>query len=322
MRISKKLRLGFLITTASLILSAASTVLADLQDDLCTAAKDYYQARSESGYRPPEASCTDNGNGTYIIHLYEIVDDGNGFSHSSTYAWYEVDSNGTGKDTILGKPVQLVLPGQASGAGIPNIQSMGNMTSPFYGIWCEADKDINEARNCALSWRNMGFPSAQVFLTSEWSNLNPEPWYAVSAGIYSSENDAWYRLSQVQSIYPDAYIKYSGEYLKTGSPSFNPGSVSTVEHAAVTSSHSPFYGIWCEADRDYNEAEKMAQKWRNSGFPSAQVFLTSNWNNLNSDPWYAVSAGVYHSWESAESALYQVQSFYPDAYIKYSGEYK
>ena len=299
----------------SLLFAITSPVLAGIQDDLCTAAQDYYEAHSESGYRPPEASCSDNGNGTYTIHLYEIVNDGNEYAHMSTSAWYEVDKTGAGKDIILGNAVQLMLPGSNGSSYSNNTPSYSNTTSsPFYGIWCEADKDYNEAQKYMQSWRNKGFSSADLFLTTDWSNLNSEPWYVVSVGKYGSEGDARNALSKVQAIYADAYVKYSGEYLNHSN-----GTAYVPETAP---SRNPFYGIWCEADRDYNEAEKSAQLWRSVGFPSAQVFLTSDWDNLNSDPWYAVSAGVYDSWNAAEAVLFQVQEKYPDAYIKYSGSYK
>ena len=52
------------------------------------------------------------------------------------------------------------------------------------------------------------------------------------------------------------------------------------------------------------------------------VFLTSEWENLNQDDWYAVSIGIYYSKEDAESILAIVKKKYSDAYIKYSGNYK
>ena len=101
----------------------------------------------------------------------------------------------------------------ASGTGREPFESQGTGTAPFYGIWCEADKSSGEAERYALQWRNAGFASARVFLTTDWSNLNPVPWYAVSVGMYASESEAWNHLSQVQAIYPDAYVKYSGSYI-------------------------------------------------------------------------------------------------------------
>lgn len=83
--------------------------------------------------------------------------------------------------------------------------------SPFYGIWCHAAKRESNAQKEANALRKKGL-DAQVFLTTDWSNLNSVPWYVVSAGTYSSKAEAKAALSKVQSIYSDAYVKYSGDW--------------------------------------------------------------------------------------------------------------
>lgn len=82
---------------------------------------------------------------------------------------------------------------------------------PFYGIWCFASKDEQEAQQVADNYRQQGI-DAQVFLTTDWSNLNSEPWYVVSAGTYRTEGEADQALAAVQSVQPDAYIKHSGDW--------------------------------------------------------------------------------------------------------------
>lgn len=59
--------------------------------------------------------------------------------------------------------------------------------------------------------RDNGY-DAQVFVTTDWSNLNSEKFYVVTAGVYLSESDANAALPSVQGFYPDAYVKYSGDY--------------------------------------------------------------------------------------------------------------
>ena len=69
-------------------------------------AQSYYERHN--GFYPPLADCTyDAGKGTYTIHLYEMVDDGGGYSHTATSAWYEVNSQGIGTDTLFGTAVNL-----------------------------------------------------------------------------------------------------------------------------------------------------------------------------------------------------------------------
>ena len=54
--------------------------------------------------------------------------------------------------------------------------------------------------------------SAEVFLTTDWSNLNTESYYVVTAGTYGTEGEANANLAAVQSFCSDAYVKYSGNY--------------------------------------------------------------------------------------------------------------
>lgn len=74
-------------------------------EELCELAQNYYKRHND--FFPPEADYVKNDNGTYTIHLYEIVDDGNGMGHTATSAWYTVDTSGIGTDDIMGGTVNL-----------------------------------------------------------------------------------------------------------------------------------------------------------------------------------------------------------------------
>ncbi len=214
--------------------------------------------------------------------------------------------------TFVALAVMIILPRTAK----------ANTTEPFYGIWCQATKDYNEAAGYASQMRAYGY-EAEVYTTSQWTNLNPEKWYAVTAGVYYSEQPANNVLPGVRQIYPDAYVKYTGtfigdawndDYTAPSRPSASNG-MYQVDH------YDAFYGIWCHAAGRLAEAQMYADQMTEQGFPSA-VFLTTEWSNLNSEPWYVVSAGMYYSESSAYSALPAVQRIYGDAYVKYSGDYK
>lgn len=86
-----------------------------------------------------------------------------------------------------------------------------NVNAPFYGIWCYGGKSKDDAVYCAQLLRTNGY-EAKMLLTTDWSNLNSEKFYVVTAGVYLSESDANAALPSVQSFYPDAYVKYSGDY--------------------------------------------------------------------------------------------------------------
>ncbi len=61
---------------------------------------------SEKGFFPPEADFEKNDDGSYTIHLYEIVTSA-GAAHTATSAWYTVDEYGVGVDDIFGGEIRL-----------------------------------------------------------------------------------------------------------------------------------------------------------------------------------------------------------------------
>ena len=84
-------------------------------------------------------------------------------------------------------------------------------TTPFYGIWCYGGKSEEDANAYAQSMRSSGY-DAWVFVTTDWSNLNPEKFYVVTAGVYQSESEANAALASARSFCADAYVKYSGDF--------------------------------------------------------------------------------------------------------------
>ena len=82
--------------------------------------------------------------------------------------------------------------------------------SPFYGVWCAGSKSLNAAENVVTDLNNKGF-DAQIFITTDWENLNSEMYYVVTAGVCNTKGEAEQLLSAVKrSGYTDAYVKYSG----------------------------------------------------------------------------------------------------------------
>ena len=177
-----------------------------------------------------------------------------------------------------------------------------NDTAPFYGIWVYASKSYDEAKNFANDVSSNGF-NGYTENTTHWSNLNDEEWNVVTAGKYATETEAVNQLSKVKEKYPDAYVKYSGEYQLTsgdGDPAF--------------------YGIWVYASKSYDEAASFAGVVSSTGL-NGVVIVTTDWSNLNSEKWYVVTAGQYETENEANDKLNEVQAYYPDAYVKYSGNH-
>ncbi|MBQ3285486.1 MAG: SPOR domain-containing protein [Ruminococcus sp.] len=173
--------------------------------------------------------------------------------------------------------------------------------TPFYGIWVSASKSYDDAAAFSDEVSSKGF-SGFVEVTTDWNNLNNEKWYVVTAGKYASEDEATNKLDEVKKYYPDAYVKYSGEYHNS------------------SSYHPSFYGIWVSASKNYDDAAAFSDEVSSKGF-SGIVEVTTDWSNLNSEKWYVVTAGKYTSEDEATNKLDEVKKYYPDAYVKYSGEY-
>ena len=74
------------------------------EEDLGVLAQRYYFVNN--GFFPPEADVEANDDGSFTVHLYEVVtlDD---TSHTATSAWYTVDAFGVGVNDITGEEVYL-----------------------------------------------------------------------------------------------------------------------------------------------------------------------------------------------------------------------
>lgn len=96
----------------------------------------------------------------------------------------------------------------------------------------------------------------------------------------------------------------------------------TEDNASYENDDSAFYGVWCYGGNTEADAQNFAQKLLNDGF-DARVFVTTDWENLNAEKYYVVTAGVCKTQQQAEQLLGVVkESGYSDAYVKYTGKRK
>ena len=272
---------------------------------LCRMALDYYAATSPSHYRPSLCEAQINRDDSVTIHLYDIVQEGTEYEHTATSDWYFVDPL-TGKGTnLLNEEIDL----SPYAVGLSQ-----EVITPFYGVWCTASKTYADIQQEAEELSAEGF-RAKVYISNEWSGLNPEFWYVMSAGTYSTEEAARAALPHVQKYYPDAYVRYTGAYQAAICPD---DGRDPAEIEADT--RTPFYGIWCQAAKSLSEARGYADEFTAKGIQSS-VFVTTDWSNLNPEMWYVVSTGIYSSEEQARARLPEIQKVYPEAFVKYSGEF-
>jgi hypothetical protein len=82
---------------------------------------------------------------------------------------------------------------------------------PFYGVFVSAVKDSESAHEQLIKLGEIGY-SAEIVYSPEWEELNPEPYFCVSAGRYDTKEKADSILEYVKKDgYKDAYVKFSGD---------------------------------------------------------------------------------------------------------------
>lgn len=75
-----------------------------------------------------------------------------------------------------------------------------------------ASDNEEDAYNFTNQLSEQGFAGC-VTQSNWWSNLNSEPYYIVTYGIYETEIIAQVELVNIEELYSDAYVKISGEYI-------------------------------------------------------------------------------------------------------------
>lgn len=76
-------------------------------EELISMARDYYLMTNEAGRAPSIIEIDSREGDEIVLHLYELVDDGNGQGHTATYEWYSVNRfNAEGED-FMGNPVDF-----------------------------------------------------------------------------------------------------------------------------------------------------------------------------------------------------------------------
>lgn len=97
---------------------------------------------------------------------------------------------------------------EASGSGLYTLEGV-----EYYGVFVAAYKTEHECSDLMTDLLNKGFDAAVIY-TPDYSGLNPQPYYVVSPGLFTSEAEAKDCLTLVKAVgYNDAYVKFAGEYI-------------------------------------------------------------------------------------------------------------
>lgn len=83
----------------------------------------------------------------------------------------------------------------------------------YYGVFVSSAKSSAGLIPTINKLEEAGFDTNSTVYTPDFSGLNPEPYYVVTAGLYKSESDAREALSGIKTAgFKDAYVKYAGTY--------------------------------------------------------------------------------------------------------------
>ncbi|SEA31184.1 hypothetical protein SAMN05216349_10913 [Oribacterium sp. KHPX15] len=83
-----------------------------------------------------------------------------------------------------------------------------------YGVFVMASKNSDDCLDTEAALMDAEFYDEFTVYTPDFSGLNKEPYYAVAAGLFSTEEEAEKCLKEVKAAgFKDAYVKNAGKYI-------------------------------------------------------------------------------------------------------------
>ncbi|WP_029200543.1 hypothetical protein [Oribacterium sp. NK2B42] len=135
-------------------------------------------------------------NATYDIRISDYIkawDDDEAGLHGSDFGGiYEVQLSGSGHESS-------VLP---------------ESPEEVYGVFIMASKNSDDCLDTESALMDAEFYDELTVYTPDFSGLNKEPYYAVAAGLFITEEEAEKCLKEVKAAgFKDAYVKNAGKYI-------------------------------------------------------------------------------------------------------------
>ncbi len=95
----------------------------------------------------------------------------------------------------------------------PDVSVSSFESGEYYGVFVASFKTTDECLDTEMKLDDAGYRLCPIVYTPDFSELNPEPYYVVTAGMYSSKKDAEDTLADVKAAgFKDAYVKFAGTY--------------------------------------------------------------------------------------------------------------
>ncbi len=87
------------------------------------------------------------------------------------------------------------------------------MKEPFYGLWVDAFKNEDDARDLVSKLQALDLPATYVY-SCDWANMNKDPYYCVTIGRSETKAEAEsYKDAAKSAGYGSAYVKHTGDYI-------------------------------------------------------------------------------------------------------------
>lgn len=196
----------------------------------------------------------------------------------------------------------------SKGNAVSDVVRLNNGRKRIVSLWGNFETDTDFIVNdSTVKKGKQGYLLKQNIYVGHWgySNLGKSN-YQITCGVKKSKESEYGFV-----IYSMNVRRIADEYTWK----------SEEEAEEPVNLNTPFYGIWCYGVKDASQADSYAEKVSAKGF-DGRVFVSSDWDNLNPEKWYVITAGVYDTEQEAKDALKEVKAAgYTDAYVKYSGEY-
>ncbi|MBR4543074.1 MAG: SPOR domain-containing protein [Lachnospiraceae bacterium] len=215
-----------------------------------------------------------------------------------------------------------------NGAGADELQSLWVAHEGDYPVYIEFRGDnfyvYQKSPDSEVVYAAGGYDFSNGIISSSLATLG--------CGGMPSEYSASYEVSGGELVL--TADDYAEPYVLSGEMRFSkikPEDIPLITADEVVTGDDPsvvfgefsdgFYGIWIAAEKDEEKAVEKAMDLHDMDYDSYMTY-SPEWENLNSKPFYCVTAGRYASEAEANAALDAVKSAYPDAYVKFTGARK
>ena len=169
-------------------------------------------------------------------------------------------------------------------------------------------------------------------------NIETSEWYISTCGLGNTvlDDDGKDRVFDVmlpsfkEENYYEGFVDFADEtaellekHKQSQTTSDNTSrEITTTTMPAVSSKNTPFYALFVGGYKDRQAALNEAERYKDLGYSDTIVIISTDWSNLNKERWYCVTVGTYGTKAEAENMLPEIQRECPDAYVKYTGDYK